>query len=558
MGLPLVGARRLGSVLTAAVGTMNIVSALYPAIPARMELLRDLLPLNCIRGTQTATVLAGFFLVLLADGLRKRRYRAFQMTVAVLIMSTILNLAKGLDFEEASIATSLALFLVTIRQAFGVPSRMPVPTHVLNRLATFALLYYGYVLAGFFILRRVIRPFPTAGGVVLEPLRLLAGNSIYHYLTPQAQWFGRSLAFIGSIAILSGLAAMLRPLIPRRGATQDELVRVSELVRRHGTDSLAYFALQDGRSYFFDPSGDAFLSYRLWGNVALVGGDPVGAPHLIPGLVHSFLDFCADNAIDPCFLGVSGLHLHLYDSAGLKTLKIGEEAIIDLPHFRVEALKRKVRRAARHVGELGITTAVYRRDQVPPAILVQLDNISRQWVDSKGGTERGFSMTLGRLPRASDADCEVIVATEGDRVWGYLAFVPVYGANGWSLDSMRRRPDSPNGLMEHMVVHAAEAYRERGYDTLSLNFASLSNAGDDIESRALEGTRRFLFDHLSGFYQLKSLYQFNNKFAPRWRSRYMAYGDVLKFPKVALAIVQSEDPVKLPSLAGVLRRYVSV
>lgn len=557
MSLPLAGARRLGSVLTAVVGLMNIVSALYPAIPARMELLRDLLPLNCVRGTQTATVLAGFFLILLADGLRKRRHRAFQVTVAILLLSTVLNLAKGLDFEEASIATALALFLVSTRRAFDVPSRMPVPTHVLTRLATFALLYYGYVLAGFLILRRVIRPFPTATGVMLEPLRLLAGSPIYHYLTPQAQWFGRSLAFVGSAAILSGLAALLRPLIPRRGATQDELARVSSVIRRYGTDSLAYFALQDGRSYFFDPSGDAFLSYRLWGNVALVGGDPIGVPHLIPGLVQSFLDFCTDNAIDPCFLGVSGIHLHLYNSAGLKTLKIGEEAIIDLPHFKVDALKRKVRRAARHITDLSISATTYRRDEVPEAILAQLGDISREWVDSKGGAERGFSMTLGRLPRESDADCEVVVATEGDYVWGYLALVPVYGAKGWSLDSMRRRPDSPNGLMEHMVVHAAETYRARGYDTLSLNFASLSNAEDDIESRAIEGTRRFLFEHLSGFYQLKSLYQFNNKFAPRWRSRYMAYGDVLKFPKMALAIVQSEDPVKLPSLVGVLLRYVS-
>lgn len=558
MALPLGSARRLGSVLTAAVGSMNIVSALYPAIPARLELVRDLLPLNCIRGTQTATVLAGFFLILLADGLRKRRRRAFQMTVAVLFLSAILNLAKGLDFEEAIIATALALLLVVTQKAFDVPSRMPVPVHVLNRLATFALLYYGYVLAGFLILRRVIRPFPTTTGVVLEPLRLLAGNPTYHYLTPQAQWFGRSLTVVGSLALLAGLAALLRPLIPRRGATQEDLARISDLVRRYGTDSLAYFALQDGRSYFFDPSGEACLSYRLWGSVALVGGDPIGAPHLIPRLVGSFLDFCSDNAIDPCFLGVSGTHLHLYDSAGLKTLKIGEEAIIDLPHFNVDSLKRKVRRASRHISEAGIEATAYRRDTIPEAVLAQLGEISRQWVDSKGGEERGFSMTLGRLPRESDADCEVVVATQGERVWGYLAFVPVYGSNGWSLDSMRRRVDSPNGLMEHMVMHAAEAYRDRGYDTLSLNFASLSNVEDDIESRAIEGTRRFLFEHLSGFYQLKSLYQFNNKFGPRWRSRYMAYGDVLKLPKMALAIVQSEDPVKLPSLAAVLRRRASV
>jgi lysylphosphatidylglycerol synthetase-like protein (DUF2156 family) len=119
---------------------------------------------------------------------------------------------------------------------------------------------------------------------------------------------------------------------------------------------------------------------------------------------------------------------------------------------------------------------------------------------------------------------------------------------------MRRRPDSPNGLMEFLVVKAAETYRERGYQTMSLNFATLSNEEKDIDSRMLEGTRRFLFDNLSSFYQLKSLYQFNSKFSPLWRSRYMVYRDVLKFPKVALAIVQSEDPIQIPSPVSLLRR----
>ena len=80
---------------------MNILSALFPAIPSRMEILRDLLPMHLIRASQTATVLIGFCLILLADGLRKRRRRAMQVTVALLVASTVLHLSKGLDFEEA-------------------------------------------------------------------------------------------------------------------------------------------------------------------------------------------------------------------------------------------------------------------------------------------------------------------------------------------------------------------------------------------------------------------------------------------------------------------------
>jgi lysyl-tRNA synthetase, class II len=183
---------------------------------------------------------------------------------------------------------------------------------------------------------------------------------------------------------------------------------------------------------------------------------------------------------------------------------------------------------------------------VPGPVAEQVGEITRAWVDIKGGAERGFSMTLGRFPRAEDRDCEITVALQGDIVLGFLSVVPVYGIESWSLDAMRRRPDSPNGLMEFLVIRLAEQYRERGFQRLSLNFASLANSANDIDSRMLEETRRFIFENLSSFYQLKSLAQFNNKFAPQWRSRFLAYGDMLTFPKLVLAVVQSEDPIKFP------------
>jgi lysyl-tRNA synthetase class 2 len=87
-------------------------------------------------------------------------------------------------------------------------------------------------------------------------------------------------------------------------------------------------------------------------------------------------------------------------------------------------------------------------------------------------------------------------------------------------------------------------YRDRGCESLSLNFATLADTHGELESRALAGTRRFLWDNLSSVYQLKSLYQFNAKFNPIWRSRYLAYSEVLKIPKVAVAVTQCEAPIQ--------------
>lgn len=542
--------RRIAALFTACAGFMNILSALYPAVPIRMELLRDVIPIHVIRGSQTLAVLTGFLLVVLADGLIKRRRRALHITVGLLLLSVLLNLVKGLDFEEATVGLALAAFLSSYRAAFDLSSRPASPVRALRRVSLFLLLYYGYVLTGFIILRRFIWPQPTLWGVTAEPFNILFADPSYHYISPHSQWFERTIAVFGALALIYAVLQILRPLLPRTAATPSEVSAARDLVRRHGGDALSYFALQDGRSYFFHPSGGAVLSYKLYGSVALVGGDPIGPPHLLRPLVSSFLDFADANALDVCFLGSSACHLSLYADLGLRTLKIGEEAVIDLPGFDASILKRKVRRAARHIEDLGITAHLFTPATLPQDVRAQMEAINRAWIEEKGGAQKGFSMTLGRLPNPDDPDCDLLVAMEGDTVWGYISIVPIYSVNGRSLDAMRRRVDSPNGLMEHLVIRAAQMYRERGYHTLSLNFATLSNSEDDIDSRMVESTRRFLYENLSSLYQLKSLQQFNSKFMPRWCSRYMAYRGVLKFPKLALAIVQSEDPIRLPSITS--------
>lgn len=427
-----------------------------------MEVLRDVLPLHFTQSARTGTVLVGLVLILLAEGLRKRRQRALQLSVIGLLISSVLNILKGLDVEEAAVALVLALTLLAVRGAFSIASGPPVSRNTVQPVAVGVLLYYGYALAGFLILRSSVFPSPALLDIIKEPVHLVLGDSRLHYLGADGRWFERTLTIVGGLAIICMLLAALQPMLPSLRPSRDEVRRVRAILRRHGVDSLSYFALQHGRSYFFDQSGEAFLSYRVWGTVALVGGDPVGPSHLFPELVASFLEYADAYGLDPCFLGVPAKSLQLYQSFGLGTLKIGEEAVIDLPSFSEPALKRKVRRAVRHVHEQGIKLVHCRCREVPGALLDQAAALSNDWVKANGGKERGFSMTLGRLPGSEDEDCEYVFAMEGNQVLGYLCFVPVYGDGNWSLDAMRRRPDTPNGLMEFLIVQAAGMYRDRG------------------------------------------------------------------------------------------------
>ena len=71
---------------------------------------------------------------------------------------------------------------------------------------------------------------------------------------------------------------------------------------------------------------------------------------------------------------------------------------------------------------------------------------------------------------------------DAGRVAGFLRFVPCYGSDpGYSLDLMRRRPDSANGLTEYLIANAALSLGASGVKRLSLNFAAWGRLLDESE-----------------------------------------------------------------------------
>ena len=346
-------------------GLMNVLTALFPAFHWRYLLLRDMVPVRLINDSDIAAVLLGLVLIVLADGLLKRHRRAMWMTLTLLVASAIVHLTKGLDYEEALICLAIASILFARRKDYVVASRPIGTRRAIGLTVCFGLLYYSYDLLGFRILSAWIRPHPTFMGALEEPWRYVANVPIYHYHGYQAHWFGTSLVLIGSIALVASAILLLRPLLPIHRSNAADRTYAHSIVRSYGRDTLSYFALRDDRTYFFDDTKSAFLSYKVWRNVALVGGDPIGPPQFLSPLMEQFLQFCESNALLPCFLGANQQQLPLYRSLGLRVLKIGEESVIRLATFDVARLKRKVRRGERHCIDLGISVGMFQASDLP-------------------------------------------------------------------------------------------------------------------------------------------------------------------------------------------------
>ena len=291
------------------------------------------------------------------------------------------------------------------------------------------------------------------------------------------------------LAVLSIM--VFRAVAQHSAASGADRRRARELIRCYGSDTLAYFALREDKSYFFSSDGQAMIAYTFVSGYALASGDPIGAPESLELAVAEFLDFCRARAWHVAFLAVREDDLPLYRRQGFHGVYLGDEAIIRCDRFSLHGSAMKAVRTA--VGRVGRhhTFKLLREADAPPRLVADLNAIGERWRGK--APERGFTMELGGGVRGVEPDFLLAVAFEGpeQQPVGFLRLVPCYGEDpGYSLDLMQRDPDSANGLTEYLIANAALALGERGFSRLSLNFAAWGRLFDS--GTRLSPTQRLL------------------------------------------------------------------
>jgi lysylphosphatidylglycerol synthetase-like protein (DUF2156 family) len=584
-------AKTIRAVVAAAVALMGMIngfSALQPIRIGRLALLFRILNqfapftpslLPVAQTGRTVALMLGFFLCLVALGLARGKQRAWQLAAVLLPLSALVHLLKGLDSEEAALALFLWLFVLGSKSHFDVESDpWRVRQGVLFLLLGFALLLV-YSVAGFYFLQgEMLSSSTTAENMrnLLERILNLPAHELVP-LTRRASWFLQSLPWLAAAALLTGMVALLRPVSARWWMRYqgERLARsrrkVVELVYRYGGQTLSFFTLAPDMLHYLDRNGEGVISYRLAGNVAVVLGDPACVPEAFERLTRDFLTFCAHQDWLVAIFQAHPDALPLYHKLEMRTLKIGEEAIIFPQTFTLAgSAMANVRTSCRRAEREGVALTWY--EGLPPdEVMQQLQQTSSQWLERKGGkyaTEMGFSM--GRFDGLADACLyaeEVassislqrdeaatkvprlvtgIATRASGQVCAFVTFTPIYGSQqshpehvrwGWALDLMRRTPDAPPGIMELLLVRAIERFREKGAHVVSLGTVAMADTRQEMTTNQKQ-LAHFAFEHLRFLETHRSLLRFKHKFQPCWQSRYLAVSATLALPKIALALLR--------------------
>ena len=529
------GLPALAAAAAFAVGLVNLLSAVTPNIAWRHHLLLRLEPVEAIPLFHTLAVPASVALVVSAFYLRARRRRAWQAALALMIGLGMLALLKGFDFEEALVSWAAAGILWWGRDSFYVRHERLQPRSPIVVALGAALVASALAGIAVWIATRA-KPEDVVG----EIGSLLAWTKGTMSFQDELSWLPASIGGLSLAAIVAVSYLLFRPIAPPRTLPDGEERRDAlALVQQHGCDTLAFFKLRLDAQYLFGGDRRAFLGYRVANRVLLVAGDPIGAPEMIPGLVGEACAFAEQRGLHFAVLGAGSELVSTYERAGLRSLYIGDEAIVETRRFSLDGRAiRKVRQSVSRLEAAGYSVEVRDFAALDEETLHELEQVSMLW--HEGRPERGFVMAMDSLRGSHQAGSVVVAARDGEgRIRGFLHFVPSYGRPAMSLSFMRRDRATPNGLMEFLVVRSIELLRERGIEEVSLNFAAFGRWLRRPESR-FEETLGRVVSLGNRFFQIESLYRFNAKFEPRWEPRYLVYEGALGLPRVALAALRIE------------------
>ena len=538
---------RLAALASACVGLVNIASALTPNIRWRGHLLLEFEPVEAMRLFHALSLPCGLALLLVSPYLFKRRRRAWQMAVLLMLALGFVDLLKGFDFEETAITWIAALVLICSRGAFPV-QHDPITL----RSATWRAPLLGALgLIGAALATWASQGHPSWQLIVRETgdlLRWQAGPIHYHH--HHFAWIPLAV-HLTELATLAAIAYVIfRPLAtPRAMPSPRARVAARELVRTHGSDTLSFFKLRSDQQYFFSAEEEAFVGYRVENGVLLLSGDPVGPEDAIPQLLRELREFVETRGLKLGAVGASERLCPLYEQLGLRKFYVGDEAIIELEKFSLEGRAiRKVRQSVSRLSKAGYRAEAWMLSELDDATLEEIERVLER--GREGAPERGFSMAMDSIRGPQCEETLVVLARdEGGAIRGVLHFVPCYGRSAVSLSFMRRDPATPNGLTEFLVVKAVELLRGRGLTEISLNFAAFAKWMHSPEKRH-ERVLGKLVALGNPFFQIESLFRFNAKFFPRWEPRYLVYEGALGLPRAGIAALWAEGQLWKPTFRG--------
>jgi lysylphosphatidylglycerol synthetase-like protein (DUF2156 family)/membrane protein DedA with SNARE-associated domain len=474
-------------------GTVNIVSAVWPNSERLIGQLQDWLPLEVSQGSRMLMLFTGFALLQVSRNLARRKQLAWYVAVIALSVSLLLHFTSDFDVQNSLIAAMLLSYLFYFRRRFYTRTDPASLRKGLMATPLLLLIVFSYAVTGFAATHQQFE-WEQHANPLTEALRngILIVQPQVVPMTRYASLFLTSIQIAGWMARLYILVLLLRPVIlhKRLEAPAEDVSRIFE---RYGNESVAAFAVQTDKHHLLVADQEALVAYSTKGSIALACGDPIAPDDVFSQAVKDYVEHCGRHGWQSCVYLASERRLPVYQSHRLQWVKAADQAIVDLNHLSP-------------FGERGHANAVdrYDRSEAADALIdEQLEEVTEDWLEKRHLREMSF--TLGRFSLEQLAQGPVFIFGDRNYVEAFCAWLPYKSGKAVVLDLVRQRRSAAPGTVLELLTHALEMLRDMGYEEASLNESVLDRSEIDT-------------------------------FAPRWEAQYLVHPRGANLAKITKAV----------------------
>lgn len=490
--------------LTFIAGLIMLASAAIPVMPGRRELLEATVPLMVVEVSHVLAGLVGLALLVLARGLQRRLNGAYVMTLALSVVGVVLNLTKGIDYEEAIVLVVVSLALLASRKEFYRRTRLLDSPFSGGWLAAVAAAAVGMLAVTFFSFKHV------------DYNHLLWWQFGFQEDAARAL---RATLGVGLGVTLLGLTLLLRP--PARVPHQPNPATLAhaEAIIRSQDSAFANLALMGDKSIMLNDEGDTFIMFGKRGASFIALGDPVGPAAAGEELAWQFREMVSREGGRIAFYQVRPENLPIYLDMGLMPLKIGEEAIVPLPGFSLEGKQGEDNRLQLNRGaRKGLEFELIPASRVGE-VMADLRRVSDDWLISRKAREKRFS--LGYFDEAYLRHFDTAVLRLEGRIIAFVTILRTETHGEVALDLMRHADAAPKETMRFLLLKLILHFQAEGYQRFSLAMAPLSGLEDHPYAPVWQRIGAMIYHRGEPYYNFQGLRQFKDKFKPVWEPRYL-------------------------------------
>jgi phosphatidylglycerol lysyltransferase len=525
-----------------ALGIINIVSVLTPAIHERLIILKDFLPIQAIHVSNYLVFTAGLLLLVTAAFLLKGLRTAWWFAIVLSLISLVGHITKAIDFEEATIALLALVVLVGTRKEYYIKTNPKMRNVGLQTsvLTAFATLIYGII--GFYFLDKkhfnVDFNIWQSIGYTLQNYFLFSSDA----LVPASKFASKFLLSInvsGFFSIAFLIYTFVRSYVPQKNITDDELALANEMLKKYGNSSLDYFKTSCDKMIFFSESKRAFISYGISGNFAVALENPVAEnKEELKKCVAEFDLYCYRSGMKSIYYRVPEESLEIYHQLRKKDLFLGQEGVVNLSTFSLSGGARKpMRNAINKVIDRGYKATIHEAP-VKDGVLQKIKSVSDEWLLDMGRSEIIFSQGMFIWDELKN---QTIITVENaeEKIVAFLNIIPDFAKDEATYDLIRKTKDAPNGVMDFILIELFNYLKSKNITYVNLGFAPMSGLNDPHTFP--EKSMKFAYEKIRSFAHYKGLREYKEKFDPEWHNKYLIYQhdyDLLQVPTALANVIK--------------------